>query len=201
MDWELFTYIIWMINILITIVVFITLIRKRKIKKELQKGTHSIKEIDETERVEKKINPLNEDEKRVISKLAVYGGYSGVSQEELQDLAGMDSNIYQILNNLETKGIVKQRASDSERIGLCKWAQDVLKDMSRDRELNITEVHTLNVVCVLKEGDNITQKELSKRAEVPTSTLSNIIIPLLEDLYMAERVSVGSGKLVRLIMK
>ena len=64
MDWELFTYIVWTVNIIVTIVVFITLIRKRKIKEELQKNsegeeTHPIEEIYETERVEKKIKPLS----------------------------------------------------------------------------------------------------------------------------------------------
>ena len=73
--------------------------------------------------------------------------------------------------------------------------------MSKDRQLNTTETHMLNVICVLKGEDNITQKELSKRAGVPPSTLSDAVIPLLEDIYMIERVSVGPSRLVRLISR
>jgi len=57
----------------------------------------------------------------------------------------------------------------------------------------------LNVMSVLRIKDNITQKEISQIANVPQSTLSEKVIPLLEKRDMVERVSVGPGKLVRAI--
>ena len=149
---------------------------------------------------------MNENEKRVISKLAVFGGCgTGVTQEKLEGLMDMNSdNISSILNNLENQNITKERASDSEEIRLCEWVCRLLKDISknkRDRELKIKETHMLNVVCVLKGESNLTQKELSKRAKVPTSSLSDTVLPKLEGLNLVTRVSFGTINLVRLANK
>jgi len=162
-----------------------------------------VKTIKAPKKVEKEktrlMGLLSEDEKRVISKLEVFGGYSGITKEEFQDLMGMDpEDISSILTDLEIRGII-ETTSDPGNIKLCKWVRPLLKDMSKDRGLDSVETHLLNVVCVLKGEDNITQKELSRRANVPTSTLSETVIPLLEYFCMIERVGVGSSKLVRLM--
>ncbi|ODS40002.1 hypothetical protein BEH94_03120 [Candidatus Altiarchaeales archaeon WOR_SM1_SCG] len=199
MNWELFTYVIWAANVLIIIILFIIFLRKQKIKKKVPET--DVQEPVEPEKLaKKKVKVLDKDERQVISKLAVFGGYSGIAKEKLMGLTGMESNnLSHILNNLEIRDIINQGLSDSEKVELCKWVPPLLKDVSGDRELNTIETHTLNVVCMLKEEDNITQKELGRRAKVPPSTLSEVVIPLLENHSMVERVSVGSGKLVRLI--
>ena len=123
------TYIVWTVNAIIILILFIIFLKRRRIRKKLP-GTGVYKNEKPKKVQKKKIMPLGNDEKKIISKLAVFGGYSGIPQEKLQGLTGTDSNdLSRILNDLEIKDIINQRLSNSEKIILCKWAHPLLKDM------------------------------------------------------------------------
>jgi len=147
-------------------------------------------EISETEKLPENVRcVLNEKEMNVINILSKE---DHLTQTEICSKIGIPrATASYCLNRLELRGMIKRfEKGTSKVVTLEEWVKNVLYE-SKGNE------YWLRIVLALREENNLNQKTLSERTNIPEATLSNIL-RIVEENGIIRKVKHGMSVIIQL---